>query len=155
MMARPARIAVNMLAGSFRFATGTSPKNAYRIDTPTGTIGVRGTEFDVWVQKLATRILLYHGIVRFCTENGECKELSDFCQLGEINPSETAILGDTREFVDEAHEATKTDFIYAENQSSLRREFWFAQIRDCVIKVAGRPAAPDDDRQGHRSGDTG
>lgn len=135
------RIAVNMLAGSFRFATGTSPKNSYRIDTPTGTIGVRGTEFDVWVEKLGiTRILLYHGIVRFCTKSGACKELSDFCQLGQIDTSETAILGDTREFVDDAHEATKTDFIYAENQSSLRREFWFAQIRDCVIKGPGNNA---------------
>ncbi len=43
------KFVVDMLAGSFRFATGESAKNRYRIDTPTGTIGVRGTGFDTFV----------------------------------------------------------------------------------------------------------
>ena len=43
------KFVVDMLSGSFRFATGNGPKDKYVINTPTGTIGGRGTRFDVWV----------------------------------------------------------------------------------------------------------
>src|SRR5690349_1740735 len=43
--------AVSALGGTFRFITGKSAKNVYKIDTPTGTIGVRGTKFDFTVDK--------------------------------------------------------------------------------------------------------
>jgi hypothetical protein len=38
--------------------TGHSDKRAYRIITPQGTIGVRGTVFDMSVRNGKTRILL-------------------------------------------------------------------------------------------------
>src|SRR6478672_419869 len=41
---------VNALRGSFRFITGDSPKPSYAIKTPTATIGIRGTEFDLAVR---------------------------------------------------------------------------------------------------------
>src|SRR5690606_18549600 len=43
------RFAVDALAGTFRFISGNSPKSAYSIDTPTASIAVRGTKFDVTV----------------------------------------------------------------------------------------------------------
>jgi len=36
------QISINAVRGAFRFITGNSPKDAYRISTPTATIGVRG-----------------------------------------------------------------------------------------------------------------
>ncbi len=36
------QISINAVKGAFRFITGNSPKDAYKINTPTSTIGVRG-----------------------------------------------------------------------------------------------------------------
>lgn len=36
------KITINAVRGAFRFITGSSPKDAYQITTPTATIGVRG-----------------------------------------------------------------------------------------------------------------
>ena len=44
------QFSVNALRGSFRFITGDSPKPSYAIKTPTATIGIRGTEFDLSVR---------------------------------------------------------------------------------------------------------
>jgi hypothetical protein len=51
-------VTLKLLAGSARFVTGASDKRAYRIITPQGTIGVRGTVFDLSVKNGKTRILL-------------------------------------------------------------------------------------------------
>ena len=42
-------IGVNFVKGTFRFITGAQKKDAYVIETPSATIGVRGTVFDVYV----------------------------------------------------------------------------------------------------------
>ena len=137
------KLAVDMLSGAFRFATGNSAKNRYEIGTPTGTIGVRGTEFDVIVEgKGETRILLYEGAVRFCTHDGDCKELSNFCELGQISAAETRLVGDTREITGPARRALQSEFIYAMNQSPLLRQFWFTQARDCLNRQPRQPDAP-------------
>jgi hypothetical protein len=45
-------------SGSVRFLSGASDKKAYRINTPQGTIGVRGTAFDLTVRNGKTYLLL-------------------------------------------------------------------------------------------------
>jgi hypothetical protein len=138
----PGKLVVDMLSGAFRFATGDSAKNRYQINTPTGTIGVRGTNFDVLVDGKA-RILLYHGIVRFCTFDGDCKEISDFCQLGEIGSAETLLLGDSRESTGDQRAEFQAQFIYAMNQQPLLREFWFARARECLNRSEGQEIEVD------------
>ena len=51
-------ITLKLISGSARFVTGTSDKRAYRILTPQGTIGVRGTAFDLTVRNGQTHLLL-------------------------------------------------------------------------------------------------
>ena len=36
------RVSISALKGAFRFISGKSPKDVYRITTPTATIGIRG-----------------------------------------------------------------------------------------------------------------
>ena len=36
------QISINAVKGAFRFISGNSPKDAYTINTPTSTIGIRG-----------------------------------------------------------------------------------------------------------------
>jgi hypothetical protein len=51
-------VTLRLLSGSVRFVSGASDKKAYRINTPQGTIGVRGTAFDLTVRKGKTYLLL-------------------------------------------------------------------------------------------------
>lgn len=67
-------IGVNFMKGTFRFITGSEKKDAYRIDTPSATIGVRGTVFDVYVDGNGnTLVLLQEGEVDICTKTHTCR----------------------------------------------------------------------------------
>lgn len=67
-------IGVNFVKGTFRFITGSQKKGAYRIQTPSATIGVRGTVFDVYVDGNGdTLVLLHHGAIDICTRNSTCR----------------------------------------------------------------------------------
>lgn len=63
-----ASIGLNFVKGTFRFITGDQKKESYRIETPSATIGVRGTVFDVYVDERGeTLILLHEGEVDICS----------------------------------------------------------------------------------------
>ncbi len=73
--------------GAFRFLTGNSAKQAYRLKTPTATIGIRGTEFDFSVARIRpTAMALYGGIVRICSLSSNiCANLRASCDVALIN----------------------------------------------------------------------
>jgi len=67
-------VTLNMSKGAFRFITGLSPKESYEIKTPTATMGVRGTVFDVFVSAEGeTAILLHEGAVDVCATPATCQ----------------------------------------------------------------------------------
>ena len=67
-------IGVNFVKGTFRFITGSQKKDAYVIETPSATIGVRGTVFDVYVDgKGDTLVLLHEGEVNICNKTRSCR----------------------------------------------------------------------------------
>ena len=51
-------VTLKLLSGTARFVTGASDKRAYRILTPQGTIGVRGTAFNLTIRNGKTHLLL-------------------------------------------------------------------------------------------------
>src|SRR6476646_10363876 len=51
-------VTLKLLSGTACFVTSASDKRAYRILTPQGTIGVRGTAFDLTVRNGKTDLLL-------------------------------------------------------------------------------------------------
>ncbi|MEZ5833497.1 MAG: FecR family protein [Dongiaceae bacterium] len=62
--------------GALRFSTGTMAKSAYRIATPTASLAVRGTEFDLAVDDDgATYLLVRHGAVTITARNGASKQV--------------------------------------------------------------------------------
>ncbi len=72
--AGPGSISINLTKGAFRFITGGSPKAAYEIKTPTASMGVRGTVFDVYVADDGeTVVLLHEGGVDICSTPTTCK----------------------------------------------------------------------------------
>ena len=73
------RLSIKAAKGTFRWISGNSKSSAYEIVTPAGTIGVRGTAFDVYVAPDGTTaVVLLNGSAKFCGANG-CRELKRRC----------------------------------------------------------------------------
>ena len=65
------RVVVNLTEGALRFITGKSNKEAYEIVTPTATIGVRGTVFDLYTKKNGEiAVAMIEGEVDVCPRGG-------------------------------------------------------------------------------------
>ena len=70
------RYFMNLIEGGFRTITGLIPKanpKDYAVDTPVATIGVRGTDYAVYLSKGQLYIGNYHGAP--CVSNSHGKEL--------------------------------------------------------------------------------
>jgi ferric-dicitrate binding protein FerR (iron transport regulator) len=67
-------IAVRFLKGTLRFLTGRNTSEIYKIETPTATIGVRGTVFDLYIAPNGdTFVLLHRGEVEICSRSRACR----------------------------------------------------------------------------------
>ena len=74
-------LTINAAKGTFRWISGGSNSSAYKIRTPSGTLGIRGTAFDFYVGANGkTAVVLLNGSVRFCGSNG-CRELKRRCDV--------------------------------------------------------------------------
>jgi hypothetical protein len=74
---RAKTVAVSAAKGAFRFVSGRSPSDAYKVTTPHAHIGVRGTTYDVRVQNGRTLVVLQEGAVNVCLRNSaRCRELN-------------------------------------------------------------------------------
>jgi hypothetical protein len=68
------KVVLGLARGSFRFITGKADHDAYEISTPTATIGVRGTAFDVFVGDTGElAIAMINGAVEVCPRGGVCR----------------------------------------------------------------------------------
>lgn len=127
------KLAVDMLAGSFRFITGTSPKGAYEINTPTGTIGVRGTVFDVWIDALTgiAYVMMYKGETSLKSDT-VTKLLSGLCYVGQIDIDESLIIGHADGIDGDDRDEFKEHFIFSVKQMNLLPEFRVAAATECT-----------------------
>ena len=131
---------IRALGGSFRMITGRSDKSAYRIKTPGGTVGVRGTVFDFTVRGRQLGLLLYSGAAQICS-GGSCRTVSGFCSLAQTGGGGVRVQGDAG-----ARDAEiRRNFRYALSQQSLRRDFR-VRTRGCGNERA-RPENKDRDRR--------
>lgn len=80
-------IVLNVVKGTFRFVTGLAAKTAYEIKTPTASISVRGTVFDICVRPNgATWVLLIEGSLRMCAPGGSCRVMSEPGKVMRVTP---------------------------------------------------------------------
>ena len=135
---------VNALRGSFRFITGDSPKNAYAIKTPTATIGVRGTQFDLAIGANGeTHFVLFDGSADVCS-GGSCVRASDSCSMIEVSP------GSRPQAVQDLVQRTQTLrdlFPYVDERANVLRSDFQVDARACglfsqPVFEAGQPPAP-------------
>ncbi len=127
------RFAVRALGGAFRFISGDSGDHGYSIQTPSGTIGVRGTAFDLTVTRSGgTKLVLLQGIATFCAEGGDCATVATPCGL----------LTNTGRKVEEIEagngrvQETRRHFPYMTSQSSLLEPFRLDR-HGCTADAAG------------------
>ena len=74
-------LTIKAAKGSFRWISGGSNSSAYKISTPAGTIGIRGTAFDFYVgANGTTAVVLFNGSAQFCGRNG-CRTLNRRCDV--------------------------------------------------------------------------
>lgn len=142
---------VDMLAGSFRFVTGKAAKDRYLINTPTGTIGVRGTAFDTFVDRITgkVRVMLYHGSTELCDKADKCVVLSKACDLGEITDVDSLLLGNADDIKGDERQVLRGQFIYSESQSPLLREFRLEHAFRCLhLQADAREPEPQHNQNG-------
>jgi hypothetical protein len=77
-------VTIRMTTGAFRFVTGHSDKNAYKITTGLATIGIRGTILGILAQRGRTIVHLEDGGASVCTTTFQCVQLTQ--------PGDTAII---------------------------------------------------------------
>jgi hypothetical protein len=131
------RFSINAVRGSFRFITGSSPKDAYTITTPTSTIGIRGTEFDINVSGSGTTLALFSGSARVCDRaTGRC-----IVQVGRCSVS-TSAPGRAPALVRSARAQLDRLFRYIGRQTGLRREFR-VDTSSCGIERTEAPRFED------------
>ena len=81
-------VSVNLLSGAFRFITGLSRKGNYQLQTPSASLTVRGTIFDVYVDAAGgTWLLLLEGSVRVCNAAAQCVDVANPCDVVHIAPT--------------------------------------------------------------------
>ena len=140
---------VSALRGTFRFISGTSPKPAYAIHTPTATIGVRGTEFDFAVlPDGGTEFVLFHGSAQVCDRSGSCTIVQGACSAISVPRA-----GPIRQLLDreDRNARLRANFPYIRaRNASLRPEFR-TDVRTCG-NIAAAAAEPESQGCGCSSG---
>jgi len=75
------KLTLGATKGALRWISGKSDHSAYKITTPSGTLGVRGTAFDVYVGRNGvTAVTLLNGSAQFCNARG-CQTLKRRCEF--------------------------------------------------------------------------
>lgn len=143
-------LTVNALGGTFRFISGTSPPSNYHINTPTGTIGMRGTQLDVTVddEQALVYIIVYQGEVFFCNLAGVCVDLEARCQVGVMGNTLAEIVTQQRP----RFAISRQQFMYATGQWRLLDPFQVDDPRECLFANAGGASPPPSPSSGSPSG---
>jgi len=114
------KFAIKALGGSFRFITGKSSKKAYSIKTPTATIGIRGTSFDLTVGRMGgAEIVLFSGEAEICG-NGGCVRLKKACSFASAPRNDDVRLVRSQEW---RNGRIRKRFPYIVSQAPLRQDF--------------------------------
>lgn len=74
-------LAVGLTKGTFRWISGKSKPEAYKLSTGWANLAIRGTAFDVNVDPAGSlTLVLYEGEVTVCLAVGDCRTIAGHCQ---------------------------------------------------------------------------
>ena len=130
--------------GAFRFASGSVRKDAYKIVTPSSTVGIRGTMFDMFIGgRGETIILLLHGRLQACSRAGNCRTLTNPCDAIRITRGGRISTGRglTRSVLGGNRASRVAPFMYFQSQLLTSMTVGRGTVRQCVD--VGDTDAPD------------
>jgi hypothetical protein len=81
--------------GTFRWVSGNSKSSAYKVNTPFGTLGVRGTVVDIYIGSSTAAVVILEGKATFCGNDGTCKRLERGCDI--VRANRKGLLDDSTE----------------------------------------------------------
>jgi len=137
------KFAVTALGGSFRFLSGSSEERVFKLATPLATLGIRGTAFDYTVSAdRGTDLLVFEGVVRFCSQDRRCATVPGGCQAVTILLDGSFIQPTTTE---EKRELLRRSFPLLGDQSGLRPPFRTSTVGCQAVKLIRLPGNPDDE----------
>lgn len=136
------KFAINALSGTFRFVTGGAPKDRYAITTPTGTIGVRGTAFELFVAQAASYVMMQHGATVLRPNNGDSVTLDSVCEVGVMTADGADVIGQSTSINTADRQQLRDYFIYAVNQRPLMRPFRLNGAEGCLNRPVVQQVAP-------------
>ena len=128
-------LAINALSGAFRFISGNAPSDRYRITTPTGTIGVRGTALDFYVLEVATYILQLQGATLDCPAGASgdaCRLLEASCHWGVLSSDEFELMGHADDVSGAQRDEIKQWFQFANSERNLLSQFRVQGAERCM-----------------------
>jgi hypothetical protein len=135
------KVAIKALRGTYRFITGRSAKSAYKITTAQATIGIRGTGFDVWVQKRTGAVVL-RGAVNLKGRGGGTVAIKSGCQMGEATTnSAKPITGRAKALL------IKQNLPFILDQSSLSPRFRLNTSTCNINRALDKSAVPEEIRE--------
>jgi hypothetical protein len=139
---------LDALRGTFRFVTGSGPKDRYHIRTPNAVLAVRGTAFDFDVDTTfdppRTSVLGYEGVVTMCDEAGNCADIGRTCEVGQSDGEGTRVLGIGRSATGMSASYFRKAFRYSVSETGLLPEFRIEGARDCSRRSAESSNGSDD-----------
>lgn len=144
------KLVLKAARGAFRFASGTLRKKAYKLVTPSSTVGIRGTMFDVFVGRSGETILtLIRGQLTACSA-GACRTIKDPCGCLRIDRSGnfTSSTGLTGRILKGTPGSTAAPFMF--NQSGLMRSI--QAPRHLIAKCTGGSSSGGQDTNGSGDG---
>jgi len=109
--------------GTFRWISGKSSSSAYKINTPFGTLGIRGTAVDFYIGAGTASVIILEGRAVFCGNNGVCKPLTRGCDM--VTANRNGVLGESKKPAKTAVEGVRNDvsFPFLVGSRKLSRPF--------------------------------
>ncbi len=92
------KLGVAATRGTFRWISGGSASSAYKIKTPFGTLGIRGTAIDVTIRNGRVYVALINGSAKLCS-GSSCRTLKKSCDF---------VVAEGRKVSEPAHASTAT-----------------------------------------------
>lgn len=138
------KVSIDVIKGTLRFMTGSSPKDAYSIRTPTATIAVRGTEFDIAIEGGGTtRVVNFEGETHICpqgshgapVDQSNCADVKEACAISLVRPASNNVSHIGSDDIAYRNRQLTYYFPYVRNQDSLLPDFK-VDVRQCHLADA-------------------
>ncbi len=140
------KMVLDALSGTFRFVTGSAPKDRYQIRTPGAVLAVRGTAFDLHVDNSVDppriSVLSYEGAVVMCNAGNSCITLDATCEVGQADSTGAQVLGFGRNAEGMTGTSFRKAFRWAVSETDLLPEFRIREARACGRRSGGRNETP-------------